>query len=117
MSEKKMTLPTQFAILAQCAARELADRWEIDPRGFWVASDPLTGGVYCYDADIYVGVLDMFYCLREGVTFEEYDEWIDYCGRVAKLNDNGAGVPHIILDSWHKGAPRMSEEELKKLEQ
>lgn len=71
--------------------------------GYWAADDPT--GVFCYDDWFYISLTDIVYCIENGVTYEEYDEWTSYCTEAAEW-----GFTTPKLDAWHTGCPRVPEE-------
>jgi hypothetical protein len=44
---------------------------------------------------------DVVYCVENGVTSEEYEQWQDYGVKCAAYY-----LPIMNLNAWHKGAPR-----------
>lgn len=59
--------------------------------------------------DYYIGFKDMVYCIKNEVPEKEFFKWYDY-------NIEWGDFKHYInLDSWMRGAPRRSSEELEKL--
>lgn len=116
MKKNNDKLSEEFRRKCEEAVRSLSSRWGIDPSGHWVNGDPNRGGLYRYDAGLYVGLPDLFYCLREGVTYREYSEWEKYLFRTQDLMEKGHDVRPIGLRAWHEGAPRLTQEELAILE-
>ena len=74
--------------------------WGVDCKcGYWVGSE--VGGVYDCDGWIFLNMQDVVYCVENGVTSEEYEQWQDYCVKCTQYN-----LPILNLNAWHKGAPR-----------
>jgi hypothetical protein len=44
---------------------------------------------------------DIVYCVENGVTSEEYEQWQDYGVKCAEYH-----LSILNLNAWHKGAPR-----------
>lgn len=84
--------------------------WDIAYYGYWIGDE--IGGVYAYGEEYFLSMEDIIYCVNEGVSEDEFSQYQDYNVRVGFL-----GLPHINLQSWHKGAPRVSQELLKSIEQ
>ena len=74
--------------------------WDVDYRyGYWVGSE--VGGVYDCDGWMLLNMQDVVYCVENGVTSEEYEQWQDYGVKCAEYN-----LPIMNLNAWHRGAPR-----------
>lgn len=73
----------------------------------WVAGDV---GTIALIGDYYINFQDMMYMLDNGIAFEEWLRWYDYC---LDAHDLGLGVPNF--PSWHKGCPRLTEEEIQEI--
>lgn len=74
--------------------------WGVDYRyGYWVGSE--VGGVYDCDGWIFLNMQDVAYCVENGVTSEEYEQWQDYCVKCSEYHQS-----ILNLNAWHKGAPR-----------
>lgn len=79
---------------------------------YWVADE--AGGVLCIDDDGYfLSFDDVRYIVDNDIKLEEVDAWCDYNTRLRMISSD---IPTINLESWHKGCPRRSEEEIKELE-
>ena len=50
---------------------------------------------------ILLNMQDIVYCVENGVTSEEYEQWQDYGVKCAEYR-----LPILNLNAWHKGAPR-----------
>lgn len=80
--------------------RALLTLWGIDYKcGYWVGGE--VGGVYDCDGWVFLNMQDVVYCVENGVTSEEYEQWQDYGVKCAEYN-----LPILNLNAWHKGAPR-----------
>ena len=80
--------------------RALLTLWGVDYRyGYWVGGD--VGGVYDCDGWIFLNMQDVVYCVENGVTSKEYEQWQDYCVKCSEYH-----LSILNLNSWHKGAPR-----------
>lgn len=78
----------------------------------WVANDP--GGI-AEIADMFVSMADIITDIDRDAPEEEYAEYYDYCLRVGSIAGGELTVPNY--DSWLRGCPRMSEEQIKRLEE
>ena len=89
----------------------LANAWEWDCKayGYWVADE--VGGVFSYGESIFINMDDIVYCVENDIQEKEYVEHQDY-----NVRANEFGFDLINLQSWHKGAPRVSDETFKKFE-
>ena len=77
--------------------------------GYWIGDE--VGGVYAYGDSIFINMDDIVYCVENDIQEKEYVEYQDYNVRANEL-----GFDLINLQSWHKGAPRVSDETFKKFE-
>lgn len=110
-----------FRELAKELAQALRDEWKIGKDGcWWVGNSPMydtflfdEGGGYT------LSLAEMAYSIEQGVTYEEAEQWSDYNARVDAINKYHytKRANHINLKSWHEGAPRLTDEQLNKLEQ
>lgn len=79
---------------------ELLTLWDVDYKcGYWIGGD--VGGVFDCDGWIFLNMQDVVYCVENGVTSEEYEQWQDYGVKCAEYH-----LPIMNLNAWHKGAPR-----------
>jgi hypothetical protein len=74
----------------------------------WVAGD--VGTIACV-GDYFIDLQDMIYMLDNKIPFAEYEQWSDYCIKASEY-----GFDSINLQSWHKGAPRVTQETFDKLD-
>ena len=80
--------------------KALLTLWDVDYKcGYWIGGD--VGGVYDCDGWIFLNMQDVVYCVENGVTSEEYEQWQDYGVKCAAYH-----LPIMNLNAWHKGAPR-----------
>ena len=80
--------------------RTLLTLWGVDYKcGYWIGDE--VGGVYDIDGWITISMQEIVYCVENGVTYEEYEQWQDYGIKCAEYN-----LPTLNLNAWHKGAPR-----------
>ena len=88
---------------------ELLNFWELSHNyGWWVSNE--VGGVYCYCDSTFINMEDIVFCVKNSVTKEQYDEWVEYCLWAHNFNQT---VPN--LKSWLNGCPRASKEEQERL--
>ena len=66
---------------------------------YWIGGE--VGGVCDVDGWIFINMQDVVYCVENGVTSKEYEQWQDYGVKCAKYH-----LPIMNLNAWHKGAPR-----------
>ena len=78
----------------------LLQMWELDVHYGYFIGDEI-GGVYDVDGWITIGMQEIIYCVENGVTSEEYEQWQDYGVKCAEYH-----LPIMNLNAWHKGAPR-----------
>lgn len=80
--------------------RALLTLWGVDYKcGYWIGGD--VGGVYDANGWMLLNMQDVMYCVENGVTTEEYEQWQEYGIKCAEYN-----LPILNLNAWHKGAPR-----------
>ena len=77
--------------------------------GYWIADD--TTGIYAYGDNHFIALHDLIYIVDNKVPEEKLDEWEEYC---LWAHDHNHPVPNI--HSWVKGCPRVSKEEIKRLD-
>lgn len=73
----------------------------------WVAGDV---GTIALIGDYYIDLQNMMYMLDNGIAFEEWLRWYDYC---LDAHDLGFNTPNF--PSWHKGCPRLTEEQIQEI--
>ena len=87
---------------------ELLHQWDLDiSYGYWVGDE--VGGVYAYGDHLFINLLDIIYCVENGVTEKEYTEWQDYCTWAGEFNQN---TPNF--KAWHRGCLRHNKETIEK---
>ena len=97
----KRLLKEQYEKSVMSYVNALLDMWELDAHYGSFISDEI-GGVYDYGDGIFtIDMQDVVYCVENGVTSEEYEQWQDYGVKCAEYN-----LPIMNLNAWHKGAPR-----------
>lgn len=116
--KKYKTIPSDYVPLGERVRVAIMEAWGLGERGLWWVSELALDALYID----YVGSLSLaeaVYCLRVCVTYEEFREWTAYNVRICDIKGKHpeASVFHIDLRSWHEGAPRLTEDELKKLEE
>lgn len=89
---------------------ELLNNWDLDASyGYWIANE--IGGTYAYGDYIFINMDDIAYCVENDIKEKEYVENQDY-----NVRANEFGFNLINLQSWHNGAPRVSDETFKRFE-
>lgn len=83
----------QFDKACKALAAAVNERLFDGERNYWWVGDEV-GGTCCFDDDDYLTPEEMVLVLREGITYEQYEEW-----HTANL-DHGQ---YINLPSWLKG--------------
>ena len=96
---KRYTEVCEEYLKAFCQTYEL--QYEEDA---WVAGDV---GTIASIGDYYIDFQDVMYMLDNGIAFEEWLRWYDYC---LDAHDLGLDTPNFT--SWHKGCPRLTEEQI-----
>ena len=67
---------------------------------YWVG-DRIGVDLFCFNDQYAITLDNMIFIVEEGITFEEFIEWEDYCTKCHEYN------MHVMnLESWHKGCPR-----------
>ena len=107
------SLKEQYDELANAYAQKFCEIYGFEDydthMSIWVADDP--GEIACI-GDYYIGYNEIRYCVDNQIGWETFDSWYHYrldCGMI----DHDISTPN--LDSWVKGCPRMSEEDLEEL--
>ena len=104
----------QFEAACNAYLLELHNMWDLDhdltPKGYgyWIGGE--IGGVYAYGDSIFINMDDIRYCVENGVSYETYQEWQEYCVWANEFNQD---TPN--LNAWCKGCPRVDEKTQKKL--
>ena len=56
---------------------ELARMWNLDVQvGYWIGGE--TGGVYDFGGEWAIGMRDIRYAVRGGITYDQAIDWVDY---------------------------------------
>ena len=80
--------------------RALLTLWGRDCKcSYWIGGE--VGGVCDVDGWIFINMQDVVYCIENGVTSKEYEQWQDYGVKCTTYH-----LPIMNLNAWHKGAPR-----------
>ena len=111
MNKTKEELKTSYEKVCNDYLYKLLDNWNLDEHsntGWWIGDE--VGGMYCLNDDTFINIDDIIYCVNNDITEDMYNEYIDY---ITKCNDFGFGT--INLNAFMKGAPRISDEQFKKL--
>lgn len=114
-----MELKNAFEKACNAYLYEFCQRYESDyddAETSWVAGK--VGTITCI-GDLYINMEDIRLCIDENISWDDFISHYDYCLRVSML-DSYLKEPRTIalpnLESWIKGCPRKSEEELVSLE-
>lgn len=90
---------------------ELLKEWELDSGyGYWIGG--VVGGLYDYDGYIIIDMVDAVYCIKNNISRDTYNEYVGYNVRCIQNN-----LTTMNLDSYIKGAPRVTEETFNKIEE
>ena len=110
-TEKRMNkLRQSFDKVVNKYVAALLEMYEWDAYyGYWIADD--TTGIYAYSDNHFISLHDLIYIVDNKVPEEKLDEWEEYC---LWAHDHNEPVPNI--HSWVKGCPRVSKEEIKRLD-
>jgi hypothetical protein len=76
--------------------------------GYWIAG--VVGGVYAYGDTYFFNFDDVRYLVDNEIPLDVFEEWSDYCIEAFEL-----GISQPNLQSWVKGCPRASKEEIQRL--
>lgn len=96
----KRLLKEQYEKAVMSYVNTLLDMWELDAHYGYFISDEV-GGTYAYGDWLFINMQDVVYCVENGVTSEEYEQWQDYCVKCSEYE-----LPILNLNAWHKGAPK-----------
>ena len=95
---------TDSAVLAQleenyeqaCNAwvMELERMWEIDGReGHWIGDE--AGGVYDLVGEMQLGLQDIKYIVRNGITYDQASDWQEYVSWISDYEEYGYETPTL----------------------
>lgn len=107
--ETKMNLRDKFENACEAYRHTLEKMWELNPvDGYWIGDE--VGGLYDNGGYVTIGLLDMVYCIENGITLVEFLKWSDYCTDADEF-----GFSLLNLRAWHLGAPRVPDSTFEKL--
>ena len=73
---------------------ELARIWDINCRaGYWIGGEP--GGVYDLNGEWTLGMQDIKYIVRNGITYEQASAWQEYVSMVSEYEKYGYEIPSL----------------------
>ena len=103
-------LKKNFELTANGYLNVLCKKWQLDKDyGYWIGDE--IGGLFDFaDGYITINYDDMRYCVENEVSIKEYVDWQNYCLFCYEFKQT---IPNFR--SWHKGCPRLSEEQQKTL--
>ena len=106
----KELLKSNYEDACNSYLKALADAWEwdVDSYGFWIAD--CVGETFSYGDNMFIDMQDIIFCVENDVKEGEYDEWQEYCLFANEYNQN---IPNF--KAWHKGCPRLTNEEQERL--
>lgn len=106
----KKTLLKNYECACNNIIMELLKEWELDSGyGYWIGD--IVGGLYDYDGYITIDMVDAVYCIKNNISRDTYNEYVDYNVRCIQNN-----MTTMNLNSYIKGAPRVTEETFNKIE-
>lgn len=106
----KKTLLKNYECACNNIIMELLKEWELDSGyGYWIGG--VVGGLYDYDGYITIDMVDAVYCIKNNISRDTYNEYVDYNVRCMQNN-----LTTMNLNSYIKGAPRVTEETFNKIE-
>lgn len=107
----KKTLLKNYECACNNIIMELLKEWELDSGyGYWIGD--IVGGLYDYDGYITIDMVDAVYCIKNNISRDTYNEYVDYNVRCIQNN-----LTTMNLNSYIKGAPRVTEETFNKIEE
>lgn len=107
----KKTLLKNYECACNNIIMELLKEWELDSGyGYWIGG--VVGGLYDYDGYITIDMVDAVYCIKNNISRDTYNEYVDYNVRCMQNN-----LTTMNLNSYIKGAPRVTEETFNKIEE
>lgn len=105
----KELLKKNFEDAANGYVEALLAMYEFDAfYGYWIANK--VGEVYAYGDRHFFNFDDIRYLVDNNVSLDVFEEWEEYCLDSFELN---LSTPN--LQSWVKGCPRASKEEIQRL--
>jgi len=106
---KKLRKDFEKAVAGYVAA--FLKQFEIDKFYCYWVGDRIGVDLFCFNDQYAVNLDQMIYIVEEGVTYEEFVEWEDYCTKCHEYN-----LPIMNLESWHKGCPRIPQSTFDRLD-
>lgn len=107
----KKTLLKNYECACNNIIMELLKEWELDSGyGYWIGG--IVGGIYDYDGYITIDMVDAVYCIKNNISRDTYNEYVDYNVRCIQNN-----LTTMNLNSYIKGAPRVTKETFDKIEE
>lgn len=107
----KKTLLKNYECACNNIIMELLKEWELDSGyGYWIGG--VVGGLYDYDGYITIDMVDAVYCIKNNISRDTYNEYVDYNVRCMQNN-----LTTMNLNSYIKGAPRVTEDTFNKIEE
>ena len=107
----KKTLLKNYECACNNIIMELLKEWELDSGyGYWIGG--VVGGLYDYDGYITIDMVDAVYCIKNNISRDTYNEYVDYNVRCIQNN-----LTTMNLNSYIKGAPRVTEETFNKIDE
>lgn len=86
-------------------------QFDLNEKDCWWVGDRIGVDLFCFNDHFAVTLDNMIYIVEEGVTFEEFVKWEDYCTKCHEYN-----LPIMNLESWHKGCPRIPQSTFDRLD-
>ena len=87
-------------------------QFESEPLYSWWVGGRKGLDFFCFNDTSAITLADMVYVLENGVTYDEYLKYEDYCEHCHEY-----GFSVMNLRSWHEGAPRISKEAFDRLDE
>ena len=107
----KKTLLKNYECACNNIIMELLKEWELDSGyGYWIGG--IVGGLYDYNGYITIDMVDAVYCIKNNISRDTYNEYVDYNVRCMQNN-----LTTMNLNSYIKGAPRVTEETFNKIDE
>lgn len=113
--EKINSLRKDFEKAVTAYTDALCEQFGISPRDTWWVRNRIGTGTFLLDTfffgDVYpVSLSDIIYIVEQGITYEEYTDYLDYNSECTQL-----GLYTLNLESYHNGAPRVRQETFDRL--
>lgn len=118
MNNKYLSLAEDFEALGERVRRGLMEAWGLcEGDLWWTCGTAEVDELYiCYLGCLNIG--EAVYCLRRGVSIDEFVRQLNYNDRVALIRrlHPGARIYPINIKGWHECQGRYSEEDLDRFE-